>query len=389
MDGFDVPKLERAVDVMSLSGQKILYIFDAGDWGSRMPVALAAKAQGHDVRIVLIGAVNNEQALPDDFTFHHIETPPGRFRGLSLMKMVGQLRTLLLQERADIIHAITLKYSFVTGLAALAFRKTKKIYTLAGLGYLFRGGSKKATLVRTAISPLLKIVLKAPNTTLIFQNPDDLALMVRMNFATSDQSVLIRGSGVDLEKFSAKDEPDITPPIVLMPTRLVKEKGIHIFVEAARLLKAEGVDADFQIAGGLTTHNPQALSQEDMNSFTRDGSVEWLGRVADMPNLLANAALIVYPSYYGEGIPRVLLEACAAGRPIITTDHPGCREAVDEGENGYLAHVRNAKATAAAISVLIEDKALRARMGKASRIKAEKEFDIHHVVAQTLVLYTR
>lgn len=372
---------------MSDTNKKILYLFDAGDWHSRMPVAEKAVQDGYDVTVALIGKPKNSPEKSGVITFKNIETPPGKFRGLSLLKMTNQIRNLVEKERPNIVHAITLKYSFITGIAIFPHKKPNKIYTLAGLGYLFRGENKKADLIRTLLSSLLKFSLKAPGTQLIFQNPDDMNLMIEMGFAKKESSTLIRGSGVPLDKFTATHEIENDTPIVLMPTRLVHEKGIHIFVEAARLLKAKNIEAKFQIAGGLTQHNPRAISRPEMLDYTRDGTVEWLGRVEDMPALLNKSALIVYPSYYGEGIPRVLLEACAAGRPIITTDHPGCREAVDHAENGLLVPIKDAQATANAIEILIKDRDLRQRMGQKSRQKAEAEFDINLVVAQTVSLY--
>lgn len=366
---------------------KILYLFDQTDWKSRMPVAIEARDEGYDVVIALIGDGKAPDDLPSDFDFHYVVTPKGKFRGFSLLKMSGQIRKLIGEHKPDLVHTVTLKYGFVTGLAALPFKALNKVFTLAGLGYLFRGENKKAELIRTLLSPLLKIALKAPNTKLIFQNPDDLELMVGMGFAKLDDSILIRGSGVHLDEFVAKPEPESDEPIVLMPTRLVYEKGIHIFVEAARILKDKGVQARFQIAGGETQHNPRAIPRTEMLELTKDQKTEWLGRVDDMPALLNQSALIVYPSYYGEGIPRVLLESCAAGRPVITTDHAGCREAVDHEQNGLLVPIKDVEATAAAIEQLISDPEKRKEMGQKSREKAQAEFDIHIVVHKTLSVY--
>ena len=139
------------------------------------------------------------------------------------------------------------------------------------------------------------------------------------HFARSDQSILIKGSGVYLDRFEARAPLREDAPLVLMPTRLVHEKGVGVFIDAAKILAAQGVEARFQIAGGVTTHNPKAISEAEMEAMLAGSSVEWLGRVSNMPALLACSALVVYPSYYGEGIPRVLLEACAAGRAIVTT----------------------------------------------------------------------
>ena len=371
----------------TITTKKVLYIFDQSDWKSRLPVADLARAQHYEVTIALIGPKGEaHQGIPGYRTVF-IDAPIGQMKGRDLPAMIKQIRNIIASEKPDLVHTVTLKYAFVTGLAALPYKTLRKIYTLAGLGYLFRSHDLKAKIIRLLVGRLLKIVLRAKHAHLIFQNPDDLALMMRQGFADSFASTLIRGSGVDLSRFIPQPEPSSEEPLVLMPTRLVREKGVHIFVEAARLLKASGVQARFQIAGGETQHNPKAISREEMLDLTKDGATTWLGRVEDMPALLSQAAIIVYPSYYGEGIPRVLLEACAAGRPIITTDHPGCREAVKENENGLLVPIKDIKATARAIQDLLQDSEKRTAMGNASRRKAEAEFDIKLIAQKTIAVY--
>ncbi|GJL85853.1 MAG: glycosyl transferase family 1 [Micavibrio sp.] len=358
---------------------KILYIFDAADLQSRLPIAYGAKKKGYNVTIGLIGG---DKSL-GDFKTINLPKPSGALNSLSLISAV---RKATKHEKPNILHAVTLKYAFICGLSSL-FLKHKKIYTMAGLGYLFYGTGIKAALLQMLLSPLLILVLRSRNTNLIFQNPDDMELMKTQGYVRKDHAFLVRGSGVDLEKFNTTPEPQNETPLVLMPTRLVHEKGIDIFIEAAKILKNKGINAKFQIAGGETTHNPKAISAAQMKTMIKDSPVQWLGRVEDMPALLVSANLIVYPSHYGEGIPRVLLESCAAGRAIITTDHPGCREAVAHNENGILVPIKNPQATADAIQILLNDENKRHSMGKNSRARAESEFDINLIVKKTLAVY--
>lgn len=372
---------------MGVPDKKILYLFDETDWKSRMPVAQLAKENGFDVTIALIGP--GQEKAPEDYRTIHIKASAARLGLRGLLAMKNNIRRVIAAENPALIHTVTLKYAFISGLAALPFKNIQKIYTLAGLGYLFRSHGVRPGTLRILLAPLLKRILRNPSTHLIFQNPDDLALMQRLGYADPARAALIRGSGVDLAKFTAVPETESDAPLVLMPTRLVREKGIHIFVEAARILKARGMNARFQIAGGETRHNPKAISAEEMKSLTKDGVVKWLGRVEDMPTLLQSAAIIVYPSYYGEGIPRVLLEACAAGRPIITTNHPGCREAVKDGENGLLVPVRDSQKTAEAIEELLRAPEQRKAMGINSRKRAEQEFDVAKVAQETLSVYIK
>ncbi len=358
---------------------KILYIFDAADIQSRLPLAYGAKEQGYDVTIGLIGG---GETL-GDFKTVNLPKPSGTLNSFSLINVA---RKAIKAEKPDLLHTVTIKYAFICGLASL-FLHHKKIYTMAGLGYLFYGTGIKAALLQMLLSPLLILVLRGKNTSLIFQNPDDLELMRRQGYVKENNAFLVRGSGVDLKKFQYTPEPKNEIPLILMPTRLVQEKGIDIFIEAARILKNKKINAKFQIAGGETTHNPKAISAQKMETMVKDNPVEWLGRVDDMPALLSKANLIIYPSHYGEGIPRVLLESCAAGRAIVTTDHPGCREAVNHNENGILVPIKNPQATAEAIEELLNNENKRHSMGKNSRARAENEFDINSIVKKTLAVY--
>lgn len=366
--------------------KKLLYIFDQNDWQSRLPLAEAARAKGFDVTLALIGPQDQPVSAAGDFKIMHIKSPP-KISPVRLLGMVYALRKIIGAVKPDIVHAVTLKYAFIAGLATEGRRDIRRVYTLAGLGYLLRGDTARAIFLLNALTPLLRHLLKAPGVTLIFQNPDDLKLMAEAGFAEPTRAVLVPGSGVDLARFAPAPAPETGPPLVLMPTRLVHEKGVHVFVEAARILRLRGVAALFQIAGSETAHNPRAIPRAEMENLTRDGTVQWLGRVEDMPALLKKAALVVYPSYYGEGIPRVLLEACAAGRAIVTTDHPGCREAVIHNENGLLVPVRDPAATADAIENLLADAPLRRTMGARSRALAQSRFDLQKITEQTLAVY--
>ena len=372
-------------------GQKLLYIFDEADWHSRIPLAAAARDGGFDVTIGLLSDKDShsDQEETHGFDIEIISRKHHGFTAFAALEMIGDIRTLIKNQNPDIVHTVTLKYSFLLGLASLFLNIPRSVYTLAGLGYVFRGHGIKPLIMRAALWAPLMIVLRNKRAKIIFQNPDDFDLLVSKFYVRKSQSILIRGSGVDLEKFKATPLPDDENPIVLMPTRLVHGKGISVFVEAARMLKSKDINARFQIAGGITRHNPEAITGDEMNDMSADGAVEWLGRVEGMPDLLATATLVVYPSYYGEGIPRVLLEAAAAGRPIITTDNPGCKEAVENGLNGLLVPIKDSRMTAEAIETALSDRTKLETMATESRKLAEDQFDVKAVVAQTVKVYAR
>jgi glycosyltransferase involved in cell wall biosynthesis len=367
--------------------KKIFYIFDANDWDSRYPLAVGARLRDHRVILGLIGGVRGQQTQGFDY---HVIKKNQTLGPLALLDMARQVRSATRSVKPQILHAVTLKYAFICALASLPFKKMQKVYTLAGLGYLFYSPVKKAAFLRFILRPFLTYLFKRPNTTLIFQNPDDLELLVSKKYVAREHCILVRGSGVDLNRFCPDDDiPPDYPPVVLMPTRLVHDKGVAVFVEAARILKQRGIHASFQIAGGEGANSPLAISAEEMSEMVKDGAAVWLGKVSDMPGFLKRATLIVYPSYYGEGIPRVLLEACASGKAIVTTDHTGCREVVRHGYNGLLVPVRDVHETADAIHDLLIHANKRARMEENSRTRAIEEFDIHKIVAQTLDVYGR
>jgi len=375
-----------------MAGKKLLYVINHLDWfwSHRLPLAQGAQKEGWDVLVAVTDASRDEKLAEGGFT--GLELPPSDqgFTPFTVLKTIYAIHQRMAETKPDLVHAITLKYAFMTGLAARLHPDIRIVHTIAGLGYLFSGESSKARVLRTLISPLLKLALKGKNMQIIFQNPDDQALLISRGLVREEQCHLIRGSGVDTSQFDHTPEPDSdAPPLVIMPTRLVHDKGVAVFVETARILKKRGVPARFQIAGGVTTNNPLAISKIEMENMVADGAAEWLGKVSNMPKLFSDCALVVYPSYYREGIPKVLLEAAATGRAIITTDHPGCREAVAANENGLLVPVKDAEATADAVQSLLEDKERRKQMGANSRKKAETEFDVQIIVRQTLDVYNK
>lgn len=368
---------------------KLIYIINHMDWfwSHRLPLAQGAQDAGWDVTVAATGASSDAELSNLGFRSCELPKSDTGFMPFTIIRMIFSVFLLIWREKPELMHAITLKYVFIAGLAARTRPKIRVVYTIAGLGYLFSGEGAKPRILRALIGPFLRFALKHPNASIIFQNPDDQELMVRHGFVRAHSCHLIRGSGVDTSQF--KPSPDLpkSTPIVLMPTRLVHDKGVAVFVAAARLLKKRGVDARFQIAGGVTPHNPLAISLAEMKDMVADGSVEWLGKVEDMPGLLSQCCFVAYPSYYKEGVPKVLLEAAAAGKAIVTTNHPGCREAVIDGETGILVPIKDALALAEAILRLLNNPEDCRKMGEAGRNLACKDFDVRHIVRETLEVY--
>lgn len=230
------------------------------------------------------------------------------------------------------------------------------------------------------------MMLNPPGSKVVFENPDDLEAMVDTRTVRVGDAILIRGAGVDPSAFTFQPEP-AGEPVVVLVARMLWDKGVGEFVAAARRLKAAGVRARFLLVGMPDSGNPASIEPGQLSSWHSEGAVEWLGHRDDVATLLARSHVVCLPSYR-EGLPKALLEALSAGRPIVTTNVPGCREVVEHEENGLLVPAREIDPLVEALRRLIHDKELRERMGARGRQKAEREFSNEMVVSQTLALYS-
>jgi glycosyltransferase involved in cell wall biosynthesis len=231
------------------------------------------------------------------------------------------------------------------------------------------------------------VAFRGRRARVILQNSDDAALFERFRLARGADVRLIRGSGVDCSRFTPPEHAPVSGPLrVLLAARLLRDKGVLEYVEAARRLRAQGRRIRFLLAGEPDDGNPAALSAAEVRAFAADGTVEWMGHVDDMPALVRSVDVMVLPSYR-EGLPKSLIEAAACARPLIATDVPGCREVVEDGVDGLLVPAREAEPLAAAIAALDDDPELRRRLGEAARVKALQQFDQEVVLRETLAVY--
>ena len=284
------------------------------------------------------------------------------------------------------MHHIGLKPTLYGGLAARIASVPAAVNTLTGLGYLFTTPTVKMRVLRPIVAGGLRFSFSHQNHRVILQNLDDRDCLLARGIVLGDRAVLIKGSGVNLSLFTPEPEPD-APPVVLMASRLLWEKGVGEFVAAARALRARGIRARFVLLGEPDHGHPSAVPLRTLEHWRDAGDVEWLGWRHDMPALMAQSHIVCLPSYYGEGIPRILLEAAASGRPIVTTDSPGCREVVRHGQNGLLVPVRDVEALVGAIAQLIENAPLRAAMGTRGREIAVTEFSLDQVIDANIAVY--
>jgi glycosyltransferase involved in cell wall biosynthesis len=237
--------------------------------------------------------------------------------------------------------------------------------------------------LRTVITPGLRVAVSGPRSRLILQNPENLELLVREHVVPRERAVLIRGSGVDMHAFVSRSEP-LGVPSILFAGRVLWSKGIREFVEAARSLHGR---ARFVVASLAEPGNPDAAPTTLLREWHDAGIIDWLGERDDMPMVLAQSHVVCLPTRYGEGVPKILIEAAATGRPIVATDAPGCREIVRDGENGFLVSEGDPSGLVAALARLIEDPDLRRHMGGRGRALVEQEFSLAHVNRATLRVY--
>lgn len=293
------------------------------------------------------------------------------------IKTLFSLRKVLKEIKPDIVFSYTVK-PIVYGSIAAHMAGVRRMYALiSGLGYVFIGQTFKQRLLTQIVAFLYRRGLKY-NQVVFFQNPDDLHLFVSKGIVPKTaKPVLVNGSGVNIEKF-AFAPPKLSPVTFLLIARLIKDKGILEYIEAARLLKQKYPDARFQLLGPLDI-NPAAITQEQLKRWTKEGIIEYLGKTNDVRPYIADASVFVLPSFYREGTPRSVLEAMSMGRPIITTDAPGCRETVIDGKNGFLVPVKDINALKSAMEKFIQEPGLISQMGKQSRIIAEEKYDVRKV----------
>jgi glycosyltransferase involved in cell wall biosynthesis len=301
---------------------------------------------------------------------------------------VNELRRLMVELRPSLVHLVAAKPIVYGNVAARLAGGPPVLNAVAGLGYLYLGEGLKRRALRAAYEQTFRrCVRNQPSARVLVQNADDAELLVRRRLARSDQLTCVVGAGVELERFPLTPEPPGGPRVVLCHTRMLWDKGIAELVAAAEHLRARGVrDVVVRLVGAPDPANPRAIPERELSRWVRAGLVEWLGRREDIPAQLARCHIACLPSYR-EGAPLSLLEAAASGRPIVTTDVPGCREVVKHGDNGLLVPARDSLNLAAALERLLADRDERVRMGQRGRERAEREFATDVVNARVIALY--
>lgn len=369
---------------------KRLLIIVNVDWfflSHRLPVALAARDAGFEVHIATTLTGPAETIEQHGFTLHPLTFDRRSVGLIDTLQLLCRLYALMRRLAPDVLHLVTIKPVLLGGLAARMARVPKVIAAISGLGFVFTANGAIASIRRRMVVLLYRLALSRHNVKVIFQNGDDEAMLQRHAAIRNDQVVRIRGSGVDVKHWAVEPLPP-GPPVILMAARLLIDKGVLEFIAAARALRGYA-GARFVLVGDVDPGNPASLSRKQIEQWTIEGIIDWWGYRSDMSSVMASAHVVVLPSYYREGLPKVLIEAATAARAVVTTDHPGCRDAIEAGRTGLLVPPRDAQALTKAIRELIDDPARCRTMGESGRMLAEQAFDIQLVIDQHLALYQK
>lgn len=297
-----------------------------------------------------------------------------------------ELYRILKRLAPNLIHAITIKPNIYVGLLAHLVRKPY-ILSVTGTGVIFSGKSMKVRIMRPLVRFLYKCCNQRLERRMVFENREDQEYFVSTGLCQQRQAQTILGAGVDTALFNYVPENKQQPVKILFASRLLWDKGLRELIEAGKLLRQQSLEFSLEVAGIIDTSTLNAIPEPMISQWTEQGLMHWLGTVKDMPTLIGSSNIVVLPSFYGEGVPRILIEAAASGRAIVTTDMPGCREIGRHQVNALVVMPQNVEALAKALQILITDADLRMRLGQQGRQIVEQEFSEGQVIEETLTLY--
>ena len=374
---------------MNRSRPKLLFLVneDAFFVSHRFELGLAARAAGFDVVVAAGDTGASREIVRAGLRFVPVVFDRG---GRSLRRdgeTLARIVRLYADERPDVVHHVTIKPVLYGSLAARMLRIPALINAISGLGYVFLDPSFRGRALRRAVEETYRVALAHPNGATIFQNRSDLDLFLERGLVSARRVRLIPGSGVDSARFQAHPLPSGVP-LVVLPARMLRDKGIGEFVQAARALRRRGVHARFVLVGAAGGSNPTSISESEIDAWVQEGSVEWWGHRRDMPEVFAAAHLVVLPSYR-EGFPLAIVEAQSVGRACITTDVPGCRDAIEKDQTGWLVPVRDAAALASAMETAIADRAELVRRGMLAAARVRRFFERRRIAEMHLEIYEK
>lgn len=358
------------------------------DWylyNFRLALAQAIRESGAQILLASPPGPYVEKLKHEGFPWRRLRISRRGWNPLMELFTIYNFISLYRREKPDLVHHFTIKPVLYGSLAARVAHIPAMVNSITGLGYLYVNPSKLAATAQVLVKPMYRIALSKPGARVIFQNLRDRDFFVQQGLVKDNQTLVIPGSGVDPDRFRPGLEP-AGEPVILMASRMLWDKGVGELVEAARLLRERGFSGKVILAGAPDAGYPASVTEAQLSHWTKEGVVQWVGHCDDVAALMAKAHIVTLPSY-GEGLPRVLLEAGAAGKPVVATDVPGCRDIIRDGVNGLLVPPKDPIALANALHRLVQDPELRIRMGEAGRKAVLDKFTSEMVNHETLLVY--
>lgn len=370
-----------------MTGPRILFVVNhAGFFLShRLPIAVAAAAEGYEVHVATPPSRDVARITEARLTWHELHLSRS---GINPLREAATIRALLRLYRTvkpDLTHHVTPKPVLYGTWAARRAGVPAVVNAISGLGYIFSAG--RLSLAKSIVGAAYRLLLRHPRMKVIFQIDEHRQTFVRRKWVRPDETVVIAGSGVDIERFSPANHVPAPKLRVTFASRMLYTKGVADFVEAARMLRSR-TDLEFNLVGNPDPDNPESLDEETLRAWHASGVIRYCGRREDMPVVFGETDIFCLPSHYGEGIPKVILEASASGIPVVTTNWPGCRDAVIDGVTGILVPIKDPAALADAIERLARSPEQRAEMGRRGREKAVSDHSLADVVDRTLAVYS-
>ena len=375
---------------MSYSSKKntILFVVNTAEFfiSHRLPIALAAQKEGYKVHVATPNSAFVEDILSHNIEHHDLSISRKGKNFFRELLSLYRIFTLYRSIKPELVHLVTIKPVVYGGIVARILKVPAVVYAVSGIGSAFIDKDLKSRVLLLLIKYLYKLSLGHQNSNLIVQNIDDKDLLLKIIKNKNLKVNLFKGSGVDLDKFSYEPEDVKNGINVVFIGRLIKHKGIFEFLEASTRLLDKNYNANFIVAGEIDLGNPSSLSESEMDQLKQRKGISFLGHRSDISEIIASSNIVVLPSYR-EGLAKVLAEAAASGRPTITTDVPGCRDAIIQDETGLLVPPRDTNALTDAIETLILNKELRNKLGLSGRLLAKQDFDINKITMQHLLIY--
>lgn len=366
---------------------KLLFLVNV-DWffiSHRLPIALKAKEEGYEVHLACNFTEHYDYLSSLGLILHPISFDRSGSGLQHELKTLMSIRRVFASVKPGLVHAVTIKPVLYGGIAARTTGIKHMVFAVSGLGLVFVADGLAAKVRRWLVSRMYQFAIDVTKSKVIFQNPVDKKVLQEAVRLPDSKCEMIRGSGADLTTYNVEPEPSVIS--VVMAARLLREKGVYQFVDAARTLKQRGLDVTFKLVGEPDPGNPNTVTKQELDLWSNEGCVELLGFRQDINQVFAKSNIVVLPSFYGEGLPKVLIEAAACGRAVVTTENPGCLEAIEVNKTGFAVPIKDSIALADAIEKLVVDAELRKQFGKAGRLLAEREFDVDSVVRKHLLIY--